>query len=135
MLPLIFWWNPKRYHTEWGFTICYDFTKILCLLMIKKHTNPWHNMQVCIHRGFINDQSSSNCNTTYFVNHHTDYTHKYSGVDSKKMLQFFNDNDVYVVNGDQVFQTVCWNCFGHELCSLSAEIFLYSYEAGFIENF
>jgi hypothetical protein len=43
------------------------------------------------------------------------------------MLEFLID-DIFVVVGDQVFQTVCWNSY---CAPLLAHLFLYSYEAEF----
>jgi hypothetical protein len=59
--------------------------------------------------------------------------HKYSEVEIKKMLEFLIYN-IYVVVGVQVFQQsvgilMCTNCI-----PLLADLFLYSYEAEFIQK-
>ena len=70
---------------------------------------------------------------TYFVKHHSDSTHKYSEVEIKNMLEFLIDN-IFVVFGDQVFQQSVGIPMGTNCAPLLADLFLYSYEAEFIQK-
>jgi hypothetical protein len=69
----------------------------------------------------------------YFVKHQSDTMHKYSEVEIKKMLEFLIDN-IYVVVGGQVFQQSVGILMGTNSASLLADLFLYSYEAEFIQR-
>jgi hypothetical protein len=70
---------------------------------------------------------------TYFVRHHSDSPYKYSEADIKGMLGFLVDN-IYVVIGDQVFQRSVGNPMGTNCARLLADLFLYSYEAEFVQK-
>ena len=59
--------------------------------------------------------------------------HKYSEGEIKKMLEFFIDN-IYVVIGGQVFQQSVGIPMGTNCAPLLADLFLYSYEAEFIQK-
>jgi hypothetical protein len=60
--------------------------------------------------------------------------HKYSEVEIKKMLEFLIDN-IYVVVGGQVFQQSVGIPMDSNCAPLLADLFLYSYEAEFIQKF
>jgi hypothetical protein len=70
---------------------------------------------------------------TYFVRHHSDSPYKYSEADIKSMLGFLIDN-IYVVFGDQVFQQSVSIPMGTNCAPLLADLFLYSYEAEFVQK-
>jgi hypothetical protein len=70
---------------------------------------------------------------TYFVRHHSDSPYKYSEADIKSMLGFLVDN-IYVVFGDQVFQQSVGIPMGTNCAPLLADLFLYSYEAKFVQK-
>ena len=70
---------------------------------------------------------------TYFVRKHSDCPHKYSEVDIKSILGFLVDN-IYVVFGDQVFQQSVGIPMGTNCAPLLADLFLYSYEAEFVQK-
>jgi hypothetical protein len=70
---------------------------------------------------------------TYFVRHHSDSPYKYSEADIKSMLGFLIDN-IYVVFGDQVFQQSVGIPMGANFAPLLADLFLYSYEAEFVQR-
>jgi hypothetical protein len=70
---------------------------------------------------------------TYFMRHHSDSPYKYSEADIKKMLGFLVDN-IYVVFGDQVFQQSIGIPMGTNCAPLLADLFLYSYEAEFVQK-
>ena len=70
---------------------------------------------------------------TYFVQHHSDSTQKYTEVDIKNMLEFLIDN-IFVMFGDQVFQQTVGIPMGTNCAPLLADLFLYSYEADFIQK-
>ena len=72
---------------------------------------------------------------SYFVKEHSDSKHKYSEDDIIKMLEFLVDN-IFVVFVGKVFQQIVGipmetNCAPPPLL---ADIFLYSYEAEFIQS-
>jgi hypothetical protein len=68
----------------------------------------------------------------YFVKYHSDSTHKYIKFELKKMLEFLVDN-IYVVGG-QVFHHSVGIPMGTNCALLLADLFLYSYEAEFIQK-
>jgi hypothetical protein len=70
---------------------------------------------------------------TYFVRHHSDSPYKYSEAGIKIMLGFLVDN-IYVVFGDQVFQQSVGIPMGTNYAPLLANLFLYSYEAEFVQK-
>jgi hypothetical protein len=69
----------------------------------------------------------------YFVKYHSDSMHNYSKVDIKNMLEFLIDN-IYVVVRGQVFQLSVGIPMGTNCARLLANLFLYSYEAEFIQK-
>ena len=70
---------------------------------------------------------------TYFVNEHSDSKNKYSEDDIIKMLEFLVDN-IFVVYGGKVFQQTDGIPMGTNCAPLLTDIFLYSYEADFIQS-
>jgi hypothetical protein len=70
---------------------------------------------------------------TYFVRHHSECPYNYSETDIKSMLGFLVDN-IYVVFGDQVFQESVCIPMGTNCAPLLADLFLYSYEAEFVQK-
>merc|ERR1712148_15503 len=70
---------------------------------------------------------------TYFVQHHSDSTQKYTDVDINNMLEFLIDN-IFVMFGDQVFQQTVGIPMGTNCAPLLADLFLYSYEVDFIQK-
>ena len=70
---------------------------------------------------------------TYFVKEHSDSKHKYSEDAIIKMLEFLVDN-VFVVFAGKVFQQTVGIPMGTNCAPLLADIFLYSYEADFIQS-
>ena len=70
---------------------------------------------------------------TYFVKEHSDSKSKYSEDDIIKMLEFLVDN-VFVVFAGKVFQQTVGIPMGTNYAPLLADIFLYSYEADFIQS-
>ena len=70
---------------------------------------------------------------TYFVRHYSDSPYKYSEADIKSMLGFLVDN-IYVVFGSQVFQQTIGIPMGTNCAPLLADLFLYSYEAEFVQK-
>jgi hypothetical protein len=75
-----------------------------------------------------------NHSRTYFVIHDSDSTHKYSEVDIKEMLGFLIDN-IFVVFVNKIFRQTVGIPMGTNCASLLADLFLYSYEAEFIQKF
>ena len=69
----------------------------------------------------------------YFVKEQSDSKHKYSEDDIMKMLEFLVDN-IFVVFAGKVFQQIFGISMGTNCILLLADIFLYSYEAEFIQS-
>ena len=69
----------------------------------------------------------------YFVKNHSDSKKKYSEVDIIRMLEFLIDN-IFVVFGGRVFQQTVGIPMGTNCAPLLADLFLYSYEADFIQG-
>ena len=69
-----------------------------------------------------------------FARNHSHSTHKYSEVDKKAMLEFLIDN-IFVGFGNQVFQQSVGIPMDTNYAPVSADLFLYSYEAEFVQNF
>ena len=69
----------------------------------------------------------------YFVKEHSDAKNKYTEEDIIKMLEFLVDN-IFVVFAGNVFQQIVGIPMGTNCAPLLADIFLYSYEAEFIQS-
>jgi hypothetical protein len=69
----------------------------------------------------------------YFVRYHSDSPYKYSEADIKGMLGFVVNN-ISVVFGDQLFQQSVGIPMGTNCAPLLADLFLYSYEAEFVQK-
>ena len=69
----------------------------------------------------------------YFVKEHSDSKDKYTEDDIINMLKFLVDN-IFVVSGSKVFQQIVGILMGTNSAPLLADIFLYSYEADFIQS-
>ena len=69
----------------------------------------------------------------YFVRDHTDSANKYNENDIISMLNFLIDN-IFVVFGGRVFQQTIGIPMGTNCAPLLADLFLYSYEAEFVQN-
>ena len=71
--------------------------------------------------------------SAYFVKEHTDANTKFTEVHVVQMLEFLIDN-VFVECGGQVFQQTIGIPMGTNCAPLLADLFLYSYEAEFIQD-
>ena len=69
----------------------------------------------------------------YFVKEHSDSKHKYTEDDIINMLDFLVDN-IFVVFGGKVFQQIVGIPMGTNCAPLLTDVFLYSYEAEFIQS-
>ena len=69
----------------------------------------------------------------YFVKEHSDSKNKYTEDYIINMLEFLVDN-IFVVFGGKVFQQIVGIPMGTNCAHLLADIFLYSYEAEFIQS-
>ena len=69
----------------------------------------------------------------YFNKEHSDSKNKYTDDDIINMLEFLVDN-IFVVFGGNVFQQIVGIPMGTHCAPLLADIFLYSYEAEFIQS-
>ena len=65
---------------------------------------------------------------------HSDSTKKFSETDIFNMLQFLIDN-IFAMFGGRVFQQTVGIPIGTNCAPLLADLFLYSYEAYFIQGF
>ena len=70
---------------------------------------------------------------TYFVQNHSDAENKYTENDVVRMLEFLIDN-IFVECGGLIFQQVIGIPMGTNCAPLLADLFLYSYEAEFIQT-
>ena len=70
---------------------------------------------------------------TYFVKENSESKNKYFEVDIIKMLEFLVEN-MFVVFAGEVFQQTVGIPMATNCGPLLADIFLYSYEAGFIQS-
>ena len=70
---------------------------------------------------------------SYFVKEHSDSKNKCTEEDIIKMLEFLVDN-IFVVFAGKVFQQIIGIPMGTNCAPLLADIFLYSYEAEFIQS-
>jgi hypothetical protein len=71
--------------------------------------------------------------STYFVQKHSNATQKYTEDDIVNMINFLIDN-IYVEFGGLIFQQVVGIPMGTNCAPLLADLFLYSYEADFIQS-
>ena len=71
--------------------------------------------------------------TNYFVQSHSDSTNKYTEEDIVGMLEFLIDN-IFVTFGGQIFQQTTGIPMGTNCAPLLADLYLYSYEAEFMEG-
>ena len=69
----------------------------------------------------------------YFVKHHSDSTKKFSETDIFNMLEFLIDN-IFAMFGGRVFQQTVGIPMGTNCAPLLANLFLYWYEADFIQG-
>ena len=69
----------------------------------------------------------------YFVKHHSDSTKKFSETNIINMLESLIDN-IFVMFGGRVFQQTVGIPMGTSCVPLLADLFLYSYEADFIQG-
>ena len=72
-------------------------------------------------------------NSTYFVKDHSNAKHKYTENDIVRMIDFLIDN-IFVECGGEIFQQVIGIPMGTNCAPLLADLFLYSYEAEFIQT-
>jgi hypothetical protein len=70
---------------------------------------------------------------SYFVKMHSDSTKKFSETDIINMLEYLIDN-IFVIFGGRVFQQTVGIPMGTICAHLLADLFLYSYEADFIQG-
>ena len=72
-------------------------------------------------------------NKSYFVKNHSDSDKKFSENDIIRMLEFLIDN-IFVMFGGQLFQQTVGIPMGTNCAPLLDDLFLYSYEAEFIQK-
>ena len=69
----------------------------------------------------------------YFIRDHSDAPQKYSEADVIKMLEYLIDN-IFVEFGGRIFQQTIGIPMGSNCAPLLADLFLYSYEAEFVQS-
>ena len=74
------------------------------------------------------------CKETYFVRDHSNVPQKYSDTDVIKTLEYLIDN-IFVDFGGHIFQQTISIPMGTNCAPLLADLFLYSYEAEFVQSF
>ena len=74
-----------------------------------------------------------NNGSSYFVKTHNDARRKFTEDDVVRMLDFLIDN-IYVECGGHIFQQIIGIPMGTNCAPLLADLFLYSYEADFIQS-
>ena len=70
---------------------------------------------------------------THFAKHHSDSTKTFSETDILNMLEFLIDN-IFAMFSGRVFQQTVGMPMGTTCAPLLADLFLYSYEADFIQR-
>ena len=76
---------------------------------------------------------SHELNLFHFVRDHSDAPQKYSDADVIKMLEYLIDN-IFVEFGGRIFQQIIGVPMGTNCAQLLADLFLYSYEAEFVQS-
>ena len=90
------------------------------------------NQAFCFKNGKKRYEYIVKYNSTYFVKSHSDTKHKYTEDDIVRIINFLINN-IFVECGGEIFQQVIGILMGTNCASLLADIFLYSYEAEFIQ--
>ena len=115
----------------------YDFSTLYTTI---PHDKLKTTLEAIIHNTFIHRNGQHRYkyivikNTmAYFVKEHSDAPQKYTEVEVINMLNFLLDN-IYVSFGGCVFQQTTGIPMGTNCAPLLADLFLYYYEADFIQN-
>ena len=116
--------SGASFHTCWFCTLPPSFEAVSCFICSRRRVAVTrHRYRYLV---FGHEES-------YFVKEHSDSKHKYSEDDIIKMLEFLVDN-IFVVFAGKVFQQIVGIPMGTNCAPLLADIFLYSYEAEFIQS-
>ena len=99
----------------------------------KISTNIQSIKNVCLEQSSPNKYIVLAYQKTYFVKDHTDVQTKYSEVDVISILDFLIDN-IYVELSGLIFQQTDGIPMGTNCAPLLADLFLYAYEAEFIQG-
>ena len=115
----------------------FDFSTLYTTI---PHTKLKSRLKDLIHQAFFCQNGNRryrylvvNHSSTYFVKEHTDCSNKYDERDIVGMLEFLIDN-IYVEFGGVLFQQTVGIPMGTNCAPLLADVFLYSYEAEFIQK-
>ena len=139
-LPYIYWIpkmhkNPYKHRFIAGSSKC--SIKPLSILLTKLLAHIKQGLQKYCEtpysRSGINQMWCLGRQRPYFVKEHSDLKNKYTEDDIVNMLEFLVDN-IFVVFGGKVFQQIVGIPMGTNCAPLLADIFLYSYEAEFIQS-
>ena len=116
----------------------YDFSTLYTTI---PHSKLKSRLKDIIYHSFINKTTGKRrykyiviTNTSsYFVKYHSDAKHKYTEDDIVNMLDYLIDN-IFVEFGGEMYQQVVGIPMGTNCAPLLADLFLYSYEADFMQN-
>ena len=115
----------------------YDFSTLYTTI---PHAKLKTRLKDIIHNTFVNKNGTRRYqyivvkyNVAYFVKEHSDAPQKYTEQDIINMLNFLIDN-IYVEFGGCNFQQTIGIPMGTNCAPLLADLFLYSYEAEFLQN-
>ena len=104
------------------------------------HQKLKSRLATIIRNSFIHKNGNHRCKflilgreRPYFVKEHSDSKNKYTEDDIVNMLEFLVDN-IFVVFGEKVFKQIVGIPMGTNCAPLLADIFLYSYQAEFIQS-
>ena len=115
----------------------FDFSTLYTTIPLSKLKNKIRDLvQLCFikmngqrgYKHFVLGRDRS-----YFVKNHSDSTKKLSETDIINMLECLIDN-IFVIFGGRVFQQTVGIHMGTNCAPLLADLFLYSYEADFIQG-
>ena len=115
----------------------FDFSTLYTTL---PHSKLKKRLADIIHKAFVSKNGKRRYNfmvvkndNAYFVNDDTEAKHKYTEEDIISMLNFLIDN-IFVEFGGIIFQQIIGIPMGTNCAPLLADLFLYSYEADFIQQ-
>ena len=97
-------------------------------------------LAILIKNAFLHKNDSRRCkyivvnyNTSYFVKNDTEARQKYTEVEVINMVNFLVDN-IFVELGGYIYQQIVGIPMGTNCAPLLADLFLYSYEADFVQH-
>ena len=115
----------------------YDFSTLYTTI---PHSLLKSRLAILIKNAFLHKNGSRrykyivvNNNTSYFVKNDTEVRQKYTEVEVNNMVNFLVDN-ICVELGGYIYQQIVGIPMGTNCAPLLADLFLYSYEADFVQH-